>query len=296
MRHPAAIALGGFLAVGLILGRADWLTVRDIILGMDARYCDECLWNRIHPAVPPTPNYLPPPRQRDWIKDDPIIIAHALAPIDGISINSRLALGQVVARGFEVVEVDLSLTRDGHVICFHEDDRNVPPPELSTAAVATLPNGAQPCTLADLISLARQIPRLRFIIDVKSRFNETYGRIQAEIADPDIGKQFIPQVYDFADIPTFRKAHFFAEPFFTSYRSPLSNREILHTARVFDVDVVAMPVDRVKRIDHLPSDIRILVHPVDSLPLAKYLICQRKVYGIYTFSLTPSRHWRQRWC
>lgn len=269
---------------------ANWTAVRRALIAADALYFDEILWNLTHPARPPKLDDLPPPVARDWVGHTPIAIAHALAPQAGVPMNSLTALADTQALGFTVLEVDLALTSDGDVLCFHEDDSDRrEPPLLSTRQIQALVGDSASCTLQNLVHYARTHPRVRFIIDLKSRFLPTYRRIRDIIADPKLAKQFIPQLYDFADLGAFRRDRFFAEPIFTGYRSPLSNREIIEAARRFQVDIVVLHESRIARLTTLPSDIKLLAHPVDDRETALRLLCEKGVDGLYTIDLPPSK-------
>ena len=269
---------------------ANWAVVRRALIAADALYFDEALWNLAHPAYLPTLDDLPPPAARDWVGHTPIAIAHALAPQVGVPMNSLAALADAQALGFTILEVDLALTSDGDVLCFHEDDSDRrEPPLLSTRQIRALQGEGASCTLQDLVNYARTHSEVRFIIDLKSRFLPTYRRIRDIIADQKLAKQFVPQLYDFADLTMFRRDRFFAEPIFTGYRSPLSNREIIETARRFQVDVVVLHESRIIRLATLPSDIKLLAHPVDDRETALHLLCEKKVDGLYTIDLPPSK-------
>lgn len=139
----------------------------------------------------------------------------------------------------------------------------------------------------DLVHAARKDPQLRFILDVKSHFWPIYANVRSQIGNPVLGKQFIPQVYDFADVPRLRRDRFFAEPIFTGYRSQLSNREIIDAARRFKVGVIVLHVDRISRLAG-PTGAILLAHPVEDHDAARLLICNKAVRGIYTMALSPS--------
>jgi len=55
------------------------------------------------------------------LPDDFIVVAHRCGVVnDELTENSLAALDEAIARGYTHVEVDLRITKDGHVVCLHD--------------------------------------------------------------------------------------------------------------------------------------------------------------------------------
>jgi len=191
--------------------------------------------------------------------------------------------------GFRVFEVDLALTSDGHIVCYHGNDNEA---ELSTLTYdgyldTVRTRGLQPCQLVDLLEVARRHPGVHFILDVKNRFEETYKILRKEIRDASLARAFIPQVYSFEEVAPFRRDPFFAGEIFTSYRSSLTTEQMFRRADRLGIRVVTLTLHRFMELrGQLPSNLHVFTHPVDD-PLLAALVRKAGARGIYTSYLTP---------
>jgi hypothetical protein len=225
----------------------------------------------------------------EWSENkDFLAIGHGLGPQMYGGIDTLKTLEKGWERGFRLFEVDLSVTSDNYLICYHGGEER----EIDNTSYADYLNIMRkekhpPCHFSDIVRYARQHPETRFILDVKNRFYDAYAMVRHEIGDRSLGKSFIPQVYNFEQLPAIRQNNFFAGEIFTSYRSALTNRQIFNAARKCDVRVVTLTTDRFfDQKGKFPEKISILIHPVND-PFIAATIRKQGGSGIYTSYLTP---------
>ena len=223
-----------------------------------------------------------------WLGHQPFLpIAHALGPQLFAGPNQIATLEEGKKRGFRIFEVDLAVTSDDQLVCFHE----FPGQDLDKMSEADYlrildREGLPPCEFPDLVRIAAADPAIRFVLDVKNRFDRAYQIARLQIGDPSLGKLFIPQIYHFNQLPRFRSDRFFAGEIFSSYRSYLSNDEIFASARRLQIQVVALTRARVEALKSVPRDPLVLTHPVnDAFDAVK--LRARGIRGIYTSNLSP---------
>jgi glycerophosphoryl diester phosphodiesterase len=269
---------------------------REEVLTFDGRYMDDVLWRVAHPATAPNLPSMPPvaPGAYGWIPQTRFFpIAHGLGSDRPNDINTLLAFRRSYAAGFRLFEVDISVTRDNQLICRH-DTPDVDEDNFSFAdfvAENRRLGKKGNCVFADLIHAVSAHPDIYIILDVKNRFNDAYRLMRQMIGGSGLGRRFIPQLYDFSELPTFRRDGFFAGPIFTSYRSQYTTRQIMAYARQYDLPVVTLSDWRLRRLPPGDTVLRsriVFGHPMDNLAGAK----KWKAWGlraIYTFTLSPSR-------
>jgi glycerophosphoryl diester phosphodiesterase len=223
-----------------------------------------------------------------WVGHQPFLpIAHALGPQLFAGPNQIATLEEGKKRGFRIFEVDLAVTSDDRLVCFHEftgQDLD----QMSEADYLRVlsQEGLAPCEFRDLVRMAAADHSIRFVLDVRNRFDRAYQIARSQIGDPSMGKSFIPQIYHFDQLPPFRSDHFFAGEIFTSFRSYLSNEEILASARRLQIQVVTLTRARVEALKSVPRDPLVMTHPVDDAFDAIKLRATG-IRGIYTSNLSP---------
>lgn len=224
-----------------------------------------------------------------WLGTEPFLaIAHALGPQLFAGPNSLVTFKEGIDKGFRLFEVDLAVTSDNQLICYHESgDGELD--HLSSAQYLNLmaKQGRAPCEFNDLVAVARQNRRVRFILDVRNKFDQAYELARAEIGDPGLGKSFVPQVYFYDQLTQFRGRPFFAGEIYTSYRSHLTTETIFDAARRFGVPVVTLTWERTRALRKLPPDLIVLTHSIDNASEGAQAR-RLGVRGIYTSYLSPA--------
>jgi len=214
-------------------------------------------------------------------------IAHGLGPQLFAGPNQVVTLEEGRRRGFLIFEVDLAASTDDHLVCFHEiggQDLD----KMSHAEYLQILNqeGLSPCEFRDLVQIAARDPGIRFVLDVRNKFDRAYQLARSEIGDAALGKSFIPQIYHFDQLAQFRSDHFFAGEIFTSYRSHLKTEEIIASAPRLHIQVVTLTRPRVAELKSIPPTPLLMTHPVDDAFDAAKLRAAG-IRGIYTSYLSP---------
>lgn len=225
-----------------------------------------------------------------WLGTAPFLpVAHALGPYLFAGPNSVPTFRRGLEMGFRLFEVDLALTTDGRLICYHGSDatrelsRLTYPAYLDTMRV----RGVEPCRFEELITLAREHPEVRFVLDVKNHFDQVYATVRAEAVRAGVGRSFIPQLYEFSQLDAFRREPVLAGEIFTSYKSVLTNEEIFAAARRLGVRAVTLTLERFYALgDRVPTDLAVMTHAVDDPGIAVE-IRRLGARGIYTSYLAP---------
>jgi len=216
------------------------------------------------------------------------VIGHGLGPELYGGINTLKTLEKGLERGFRIFEVDLSVTSDNRLVCYHGgDEREIDKTSYADYLKITKRENHLPCRFSDIVRYARQHPEVRFVLDIKNRFYDAYTIVRHEIGTQGLGKSFIPQIYDFEQLPTIREGNFFAGEIFTSYRSALTNRQIFDAAQKYDVHVVTLTTERFfDQNGKFPEKISILTHSVND-PFVANEVRKLRGQGIYTSYITP---------
>lgn len=181
-------------------------------------------------------------------------IAHALGGIEGHKYtNSVEALEQRLAQGVRFLEVDLSFTADGDLVCFHtKHERHLgiktPVTELSTAEFLSHRYDGK-FTLMDLETLLQRLasmPDTYLITDCKHDFKGCMEEVldTAESVDPQLVGRIIPQFYtvdQWLDLERMEDIHGpFATVILTLYRTEIDDDTVLEVASRRSVPVITM--------------------------------------------------------
>lgn len=229
-----------------------------------------------------------PLQNYDWISNTSYLpIAHGLGAQLYAGANTLRTFEESYRRGFRVFEVDISLTTDGHLVCFHGDSES----SLNHLAFNDYLQiqaraGLQPCEFLDLVKLVRMHPDIHFVLDVKNRFEDSYSLIRMILKNRDIGSHFIPQIYYFSEASQFARDSIMAGPILTSYRSRMSTDRLIQGARILGIKVVTLNQERTRELKRVPDDLFLLSHPVDDAFEAAELR-RRGFRGIYTSYVAP---------
>lgn len=266
--------------------------VKHQLIQLDSRYLGGLL-RRLYrgESLPELPDDLPSPRPGAYMwlpSQDFFPIAHRAGPDMMTGPNSERTILRALNNGFRIIEVDLTLTRDDRLVCYHgEEGENLNALGFEDYAAKRAAEGTSPCEFSDLLRLARANPGTIFVLDVKNRFDKAYDFMRGAIESPEIGRVFIPQLYFFEQLERFRRDPFFGGVILTSYKTALTTEQIIHYARATGVTVVTLTLPRLMEIiDDLPPDLVVLTHPVND-PGEAFRLRGAGVRGIYTSDLGP---------
>ncbi len=208
------------------------------------------------------------------------LVVHALGAIKGKHYSNSLeALESTLSRGGRIIEVDLSFTADGDLVCFHTKHEKhlgleTPVTEVSTADFLSH-RYADRFTLIDLETLFHHLvdhPGTYVVTDCKHDFNPCMEKVLsvAEAMDPALVGRIIPQFYkddQWLDVARMEAEHgSFATVIFTLYRTKIDDDAVVELVRARGVPVVTMSrkrfnPDLVARLTEIGVDS--LVHTVN---------------------------------
>lgn len=218
-------------------------------------------------------------------------VAHALGAIPGqVAPNSKEAFLRSYQRGHRVFEIDLIMTRDGHLVAKHDWYQEGGPlvyQDYITRASLT----QTPLTASSLIDLLSTHRDAYLITDTKAEMSTLLSRLIAEAKkrDPSVIRRVIPQIYSETDLPKLLEVHPFQSVIYTLYRTRDSDEKVIRFVQRNQIGVVTMSGERyssafAKRLASIGT--RTFVHTVNDPKQAAWL-ARHAVYGIYTDSLPP---------
>ena len=184
-------------------------------------------------------------------------IAHALGAAGGPLQNSLQAFDDSVRAGFQLLEVDLWLDRQGRLRCHHADGG------LEVDAVAA--SAVSECDAAGLFSALARTPGVWLVLDLKGSFVETGDAALKAAQQVGVSNRLIFQLYQPDDAKTFdtwRKTFALPGPIITTYRAHRPIWSVLPAVEARGYRAVAMPLDSVPMIPAAYGAVRLLAHPV----------------------------------
>lgn len=233
----------------------------------------------------------------------PVLVAHGMGSIDNTPItNSLEAFMLNYTKGYRVFEVDLNMTLDKQVVCYHDAWNFVNhtggyyPAALEKFKTQTLLGKYSTVTLDKLIRLMSLYDDVYIITDVKDytkdEFKDYFKQVveKAYQIDPSVLERFIIQVYSPETLEWAREVYNFENIIFTTYASKLTDKQIVKFAKDKKIDIVTTPVDRIsqKFVNDLHSNgIQVYTHTVNELSELQKLK-HFNIDGYYTDVLTYS--------
>lgn len=237
-------------------------------------------------------------------------IAHALGGIDGLDYtNSKEALEYSYSKGFHLIEVDLSYTSDGQLVCRHNwnDDMgdgyskdNIP--DYETFMSGKVYGEYTTLDIKDIIQFAMEHSDVYFVLDIKSRnvdITDTLKLVEetAKTMEFDnLNEQFIIQFYDQEDYAKITEQFSFKNYIFSLYRikSEIEEKGVTDIATFCeenDIKVVTIPKKyATKEIcnELKEKGITVYAYTVDSMKRSIQLRLEG-VDGIYTNFIWPHK-------
>lgn len=227
-----------------------------------------------------------------------VLIAHALGGIDGVTYtNSREAFFTNYQNGRRWFEVDLALTADGDLVCFHlEQERRLGLPasisETSTRdfLARRIDGRYTPMTFQQLLGLVKERDGVYLVTDTKrwtTRIEDALLR-DLKAVDPQLRRRLILQFYHPHDLPLLRaaeRAHGpFADLILTLYQNQMSDETVVLFAKRHKLRVVTMSTQRfnprfAQALHHVGA--RVLVHTVND-PKDSTRLAEAGADGFYT--------------
>jgi glycerophosphoryl diester phosphodiesterase len=234
-----------------------------------------------------------------------VLIAHALGAVeDTIYTNSREAWQRNLARGYRWFEVDLALTADGDLVCFHPDLENKIALDTlirRTDTAAFLSHCFEErftlMTFAELLRHLAAHPRAHLVIDTKWWTPGIAAALVRELqaAPRRVRRQIVPQLYRPWNVVLLRQVEARLGPFpaviFTLYQIRISDEDVVAFAAREGIAAVAASTTRfdpglAQRLHRI--GVKVLVHTVDD-PADIQRFSAQGADGFFTDSYLPGR-------
>ena len=239
----------------------------------------------------------------EWLEED-TLLAHAMGGIgESTYTNSLEAFELAYKNGFRVYEVDLTVTKEGRVICSHEYlDENGEVLEYSSFMQEKIEDKYTPLDLTKLIDLMEAYPDIYVMTDIKwdnsmGSSNEDVITLMSTLVgeagqreDKDILERVIIQIYNPKSYEIMKSFYPFKHYVYTLYHyaSPIYE-EILGFCLENNLPVVAMEEGRISKeiTEYFKQwNIDVLVYTINDKEKVKELR-EFGVTGIYTDWLVP---------
>ena len=207
--------------------------------------------------------------------------AHALGEVDGVlKSNSLDAWRLSLDRGFRWFEVDLAMTSDSFVVCFHEDHGHDIGLETSIGEISVadflerrFAGRLELMRFSRLLAEMVRHPETFLVTDTKRLSPEILASIVREIdaLDPALRQRIVIQIYHRDELgfvlDSEARGGRFAGVIFTLYQTPVSNEDLLDFVAATDMKWVTASDRRfsAELADRLHSlGGRLFVHTVNS--------------------------------
>lgn len=226
------------------------------------------------------------------------LVGHAFGEIDGkVYTNSLEGFKQNYSLGIKVFEVDLSVTSDGEVVCFHDGmeklyglKNKISDTSLAEFRQSKIYGKYTPLDLHDLIKIMEMYPDIRIITDTKGEITYMLSKIKsaAVMVNPDIMNRIVPQIYNENDYYLLMKIYPFRELIYTLYRADASDIQIADFIK-YKKEIKAVTVHTRRFTLNLAKLVNgmgkhVFVHTVNDLWQAR-LFLNFGAYGFYTDNL-----------
>jgi len=236
-----------------------------------------------------------------WTKHK--LIAHAAGGIKGKDYtNSEEAFQNSYANGYQLIEIDLSLTSDGELVARHGWDetygQKFKPTDkaLPYRKFIKLPYYLQytPMDFEGIINLLKKHPDIYILLDGKvtspKETKQLYQKIGEAIeeVDEEIISRLIPQMYYQQDLETIRSYGFY-DILYIVGREEQTPKQIAAFCKKNDIRAIGISKTRVSEalVDHLyQKGIVTYIYTINDLD-EMYTYFEIDVHGFYTDYVIP---------
>lgn len=243
-----------------------------------------------------------------WYEES-CLVAHALGNAGEYTYTNTLdALEESISEGFRNLEVDLSLTSDGEVVCRHtwySDDFDVSyngkVPDLATFEKEKYFGTLTPLTGRKLLEVWSEHPELYFITDVKQdevtdlyEVMEKFVSLAKEMGKEELLDHLIVQLYNISDYDKINAIYPIKHWIFTTYQLPETPGAEVEAAEysdemnfgAFTVPAWCMTNDYFIDLANA-NHLALFVHVLDTRDQV-YKAANRGMYGFYTDYISPN--------
>ncbi len=225
-------------------------------------------------------------------------IAHAGGGYKGDTYTNSLEALNTSAPYYDLIEIDLSWTSDGHLVCLHDWEQGflsaagrTVSSALTLAEFETLAQANpefESCTLDTLADWLRANNSVRIVTDIKDNVLEALRHIAT--THPDIQARFVPQVYQPQNYAIARELGF-EDVIWTLYRYEGDTSAILNWLKQMDLFGLTMHPDWVEtglaRAARDTTGVLSWTHTINT-PQDFDMAVQAGVAEVFTDFLTPT--------
>ena len=219
------------------------------------------------------------------------LIAHALGGIKKNGerytyTNSLEAMKLSYKKGYKMFEVDLSLTKDNHIVASHTPVSDKTLADFLNTRIKN--NILTPLSLENILKFIKEKEDIILITDIKGDFKKCIEIMieKIKIYDYTILDRIVPQIYSEQNIITMNKYHNFKRGIYALYLSPKINLENIYkiNSKYPFVNTVSISTNRIsnfliKRIKE--NGIKIYLHTLNNYEkISQYY--EKGISGIYT--------------
>ena len=228
----------------------------------------------------------------------PRAIAHAGGAVQGDTVtNSKEAVEQAIANGYQYIELDMALTTDGKIAMIHDWESSAsyylglgPNKAVSFEKYqqCKVLNKYTPLTMEALAKILQNNPQVRIITDTKEDNLAVLTAIKKQY--PQIVKQIIPQIYQYKEYETVKQLGY-DKIILTMYKmsNERNGARIARFVQEHDIYAVTMSEELMNTglAKTLQSyGIAVYMHTINNLSQTVKAL-SAGAYGIYTDTLLP---------
>ena len=228
----------------------------------------------------------------------PRAIAHAGGAVQGDTVtNSKEAVEQAIANGYQYIELDMALTTDGKIAMIHDWESSAsyylglgPNKAVSFEKYqqCKVLNKYTPLTMEALAKILQNNPQVRIITDTKEDNLAVLTAIKKQY--PQIVKQIIPQIYQYKEYETVKQLGY-DKIILTMYKmsNERNGARIARFVQEHDIYAVTMSEELMNTglAKTLQSyGIAVYMHTINNLSQTVKAL-NAGAYGIYTDTLLP---------